>query len=120
MFAIHLKVVRYFLMLMFFGFWLSGCATQIRPVIPPNSGDITIKAKFFDLGLNRPFGSYDIEGSSFIVGKATKVKMGEAAFGALGALAAHSRGKTAFTAKTLKLFNHLLLPKRLRRAGEHG
>jgi hypothetical protein len=75
---------------------LGGCASQdIRTPMPDTSGDIAIKTVFLDLGLNRPFGSYDIEGSSIITGKATTVSTGEAAFGAFGAMAAHGRGKEA-------------------------
>lgn len=75
---------------------LGGCASQeIRTPMPDTGGDIAIKTVFLDLGLNRPFGSYDIEGSSIITGKATEVSTGEAAFGAFGAMSAHGRGKEA-------------------------
>jgi hypothetical protein len=75
---------------------LPGCASQeTRAPLPSSEGDIAIKTTFLDLGLNRPFGSYDIEGSSIITGKTTVVSTGEAAFGGLGAMSAHGRGKEA-------------------------
>jgi hypothetical protein len=75
---------------------LSGCASQeIREPLPQAGGDIAIKTEFLKLGLNRPFGSYEIEGSSIITGKATVVSTAEAGFGAFGAMSAHGRGKEA-------------------------
>jgi hypothetical protein len=74
---------------------LSGCATQTRPEMPEAKDGIAVSVKFLQLGLNRPLGSYEINASSIIVGQGTEVSKGEAAFGAFGALSAHSRGKEA-------------------------